>query len=187
MQENSDLRKRKEEILRHIRDERWKEAFELLVETFQNDIYRYCFRRVGGEYGEDVAQEVFLAAWKALPRIRLEHQENSIAPWLYGIAKNELLDAIVKLRHRKEGSFNREGEETAAPATADVDTIPNILDLQRSMIQLPEKDRRILMYYLQGFTGKEIAGFLGGRATPGSVRIQIYRLIKKLKTASHDD
>ena len=177
------MKDNKEEILRHIQGERWKRAYELMVETFQHDIYRYCFRRLGKKDAEDVAQEVFLAAWKALPKIRLAYGADSIAPWLYRIAKRRVIDAIVVQKRERmlfSGTSSPAEDESSDTTTADADTmIPDTLVLQRALGQLSEEDREILSYWAVGFKSTEIAGFLN--TTPEAVRTRISRALKKLR------
>lgn len=182
MKRQSDPRKSKEEILRHIESERWVEAFELMVRSFQDDIYRYCFKRLGPEDAADVAQEVFLAAWKGWPRIRLKHGADSIAPWLYAIARYKVLDEIARRSAERKGlpGFSSpEEEEPPDPQTVETDTILNRMDLGRALAQLPENDREVLLLYSVGFTAEESAGFLD--TTPPAVRVRIHRAIKKLR------
>jgi hypothetical protein len=46
-----------------------REAFDRLVERYQRDIYRLCYRYVNNhEDANDMAQEVFLKAYKAASR-----------------------------------------------------------------------------------------------------------------------
>lgn len=46
------------------------EAFRLLVEAYQTQVYRLALRMCGEAAADDVTQEAFLAAWRALPEFR---------------------------------------------------------------------------------------------------------------------
>lgn len=46
------------------------EAFRQLVEAYQTPAYRLAARMCGPDSAEDVTQEAFLAAWRALPEFR---------------------------------------------------------------------------------------------------------------------
>src|SRR5262245_64343 len=71
-------------------------AFTVLFEHFNAPICRYLARLVGDEHlGCDLAQETFLAAWRALPDAEVE---THFAPWLYRIATNL---ARSHLRHAR--------------------------------------------------------------------------------------
>jgi len=67
-----------------------REAFDRLVERFQRDVYRLCYRYVNNhEDANDVAQEVFLKAYRAIGRFR---GDSSFSTWLYRIAVNTCLN-----------------------------------------------------------------------------------------------
>ena len=67
-----------------------REAFDRLVERYQRDIYRLCYRYVNNhEDANDMAQEVFLKAYRAIGRFR---GDSSFSTWLYRIAVNTCLN-----------------------------------------------------------------------------------------------
>lgn len=69
-------------------------AFAALFERFNPRICAYLAHVLGDdELGRDLAQETFLAAWRALPGLRGDLR---FAPWLYRIATNA---ARSHLRH----------------------------------------------------------------------------------------
>ncbi|MGH2850173.1 MAG: RNA polymerase sigma factor, partial [Solirubrobacteraceae bacterium] len=59
--------------------------FELLFETYHAQIAAYVGRRAPREAVEDVVEETFLVAWRALERVPDEP-----LPWLYGVARRVL-------------------------------------------------------------------------------------------------
>jgi RNA polymerase sigma-70 factor (ECF subfamily) len=74
-------------------------AFRELVRKHQDRIYSLCYRMLGDSAeAEDVAQEVFLAVHKHLPRFRGDCR---LSTWLYRVAKNHCLNRI-KYRERRE-------------------------------------------------------------------------------------
>ena len=67
-----------------------REAFDRLVERYQRDVYRLCYRYVNDhEDANDLAQEVFLKAWRAIGRFR---GDSAFSTWLYRIAVNACLN-----------------------------------------------------------------------------------------------
>src|SRR5712692_3301978 len=67
-----------------------REAFDQLVERYQRDVYRLCYRYVNNhEDANDVAQEVFLKAYRAIRRFR---GDSSFSTWLYRITVNTCLN-----------------------------------------------------------------------------------------------
>ena len=43
-----------------------EEAFAVIVERYREPLQRYCARLIGAIAAQDVVQDVFLSAWKAL-------------------------------------------------------------------------------------------------------------------------
>ena len=70
------------------------EAFTPIVHRYREKIYRLIYRWVHHhETAEDLCQEVFLKAWRALPKFR---GGSLIYSWLYQIAINCSKDFIRK-------------------------------------------------------------------------------------------
>src|SRR5215212_9334030 len=70
-------------------------VFEDLVLEHRDALARYC-RRLGvpTDNVDDVIQQAFLSAWRALDR---GVDVQAVRPWLYGIVRNEAINA-----HRRE-------------------------------------------------------------------------------------
>lgn len=65
-------------------------AFEAIVVSHQDRIYNLCRHMLGNDHdAQDAAQDVFLKAYKALPRFR---PDASLYTWLYRIATNTCID-----------------------------------------------------------------------------------------------
>lgn len=70
------------------------DEFARLVERYSGKIFRLALRILNAEQdAEDVLQETFIKAYKALPKFE---ERSSIATWLYRIATNEALMLIRK-------------------------------------------------------------------------------------------
>src|SRR5687768_6769143 len=69
-------------------------AFDELYLTYYSRLVRFCHRRVcDQDEAEELAQEAFARAWKALPRLGGEQR---FYPWLSVIAGRLCLDALRK-------------------------------------------------------------------------------------------
>ena len=104
-----------EDILRRLRDSGDPELFGLLVDRHRAAVMRLALAVLGPRHAadaEDVAQEVFVRAWRGLPAFR---GESAFATWLHRIAWNLARD------HRR-GAARRPvavaGEERAEASTA---------------------------------------------------------------------
>lgn len=74
-----------------------EEAFRLLVERYERPVYGLLLRIVRRpETAEDLAQEAFLKAYRALGRFDPERKFSS---WLFKIAHNSALDALRREGH----------------------------------------------------------------------------------------
>jgi RNA polymerase sigma-70 factor (ECF subfamily) len=76
------------------------ERFAAIFDRYFGEIHRYLARRVGGEAADDLAAEVFLAAFS--PRRRYDVARGCARPWLYGIATN-----LVGAHRRQEARYLR--------------------------------------------------------------------------------
>ncbi|HTZ08507.1 MAG TPA: sigma-70 family RNA polymerase sigma factor, partial [Acidimicrobiales bacterium] len=71
-----------------------KAAFDELYVHYSRRLYRLCLRRLGDAHeAQDVAQEAFVRAWRALPRFCGERR---FYPWLSVIATNRCTDVLRK-------------------------------------------------------------------------------------------
>ena len=67
------------------------DAFGALYDRFQPEIVRYLtYRLRNAEAAEDLAQQVFLKAWQAIPRY--EDRGVPFKAWLYRMAHNQMVD-----------------------------------------------------------------------------------------------
>lgn len=69
----------------------YTQALELLLKHYQDGVLRYCHCHLADlDMAREVAQEVFLAAFEAMPRFR---GQATCKTWLYGIAAKKCLEA----------------------------------------------------------------------------------------------
>lgn len=86
-----------ERLVRH--DER---AFNELVETYEQRVFRLVFRMLGRrDEAEDMAQEVFVQVFKAIGTFR---GDSKLSTWVYRIAVNLCKNRLKYLSRRHDGS-----------------------------------------------------------------------------------
>jgi RNA polymerase sigma-70 factor (ECF subfamily) len=79
------------------------ESFRLLVQRYQKPIIRMIANLVNDRHiCEDVAQDVFLAAYKKLPSF--DPARSSFSTWLFTIARNKSINAMKKRRIPSAGN-----------------------------------------------------------------------------------
>jgi RNA polymerase sigma-70 factor (ECF subfamily) len=72
-----------------------RDAFGVLVSRHAPSILSLTARMLGAADAEDVAQETFVAAYKALPRFKFD---SKFSTWLYRIAVNRCTDSLRSRR-----------------------------------------------------------------------------------------
>jgi RNA polymerase sigma-70 factor (ECF subfamily) len=116
-------------------------------------VYRLCGDAV---QAEDIAQDVFLRAWQALPGFR---GQAAFRTWLYRIASNV---AMEQLRHAKP-TVDIEGIPLAAQDTPEDAALhtEQCAAVQAAVLQLPLQSRLVLILReYEGLSYKEIASTL---------------------------
>lgn len=160
-----------------------KRAFELLVEKYQRKLARLLSRliRDPGEV-EDVAQEAFIKAYRALPSFR---GDSAFYTWLYRIGINTAKNYLVAMGRRAPTSTDVEAEEAEGQAGGellrDINTPESLLltkeigDTVNAAIEsLPEELRSaIQLRELEGMSYEEIAKLMD--CPIGTVRSRIFR------------
>jgi RNA polymerase sigma-70 factor, ECF subfamily len=173
------------QVQRLIAQGAYRPALEALVRGYQHLIVRHCTAMLGdAAQGEEVAQEVFLGAYAAMPRFR---REASVRTWLLAIARKQCLKALRDRgrRRRIEADQRREiarGAHRAPPDPSKED--PEVLQqrVQQGLARLGAAERTVLLLrYETGLTLAEVAHVLG-RSEAG-VRRQLARALAQLRTA----
>ena len=149
------------------------------------DEYGPAIRRLCAAYTasagdrEDLAQEIALNLWTALPRFRGAASERT---WLYRIAHNVALTYVHKARRYAGPLDCSEGVLDALAAADDVEGQAARAEQQQRLLtavsRLPLDDRRLVLLYLEGLTGAEMAAGLGISEANAATRLS--RLRKEL-------
>jgi RNA polymerase sigma-70 factor (ECF subfamily) len=119
-----------------------REAFDRLVTRYQRDVYRLCYRYVNNHHdADDLAQEAFLRAYRALPRFR---GESSFATWLYRIAINACLN--FRAARRPPGEAASEALADSAPSPAErLARDEDARRVREAVGRLPDRQRATLI------------------------------------------
>lgn len=160
-----------------------KGAFDLLVSKYQRKIFRLLSRLIRDSAEvEDVAQEAFIKAYRALPNFR---GDSAFYTWLYRIAINTAKNHLVSQGRRAPTSTeaNIEDAETFDDGEhlRDLNTPDAMLlskqvgeAVNRAIDQLPEDLRTaIVLREIEGLSYEEIAESMN--CPIGTVRSRIFR------------
>ena len=145
-------------------------AFHALYRSYARMVHGILLARVPHQAVEDLVQDVFLQAYRQLPRLR---DPAAIGGWLAAIARNLSRDHFRRTRETAELT-----DEQAAPgnpgAAAEAAAVLAIVR------ELPDAYRETLILRLvEGMTGPEISERTG--LSPGSVRVNLHRGMKLLR------
>lgn len=158
-------------------------AIEVLVRRYQHYVYRLCYLVMRAEQdAEDMTQETFVRAFRALPRFEIR-QGTSFEAWLYRIAVN-----ACRSRMRRKWYQVLPWPEPAPRIVAEPQEQPERLMMQgeqRSQIleaidSLGEKHRLVVVLrYYAGLSNEEIARTLG--IPSGTVRSRLHIARQRLR------
>jgi RNA polymerase sigma-70 factor (ECF subfamily) len=135
-------------------------------------------RLVGGDHdlAADIAQEVWIQIFRALPTYRGDSQ---FGTWAHRIAVNRTLNALRQRRRLASLETNDVDEESAA-VEPDVDRNILAASIEAAAAQLSPGARAVfVMHDVEGFTHDEIATTLG--ITAGGSKSQLFKARAKLR------
>jgi RNA polymerase sigma-70 factor (ECF subfamily) len=168
-----------EAIIQLVQAGREQEAFERLVPAYRRRVFGLAYGILRDRAAaEDLAQEVFVKLWHALPRY---DGRAKLSTWIYAITRNAAVSALRARRRTlslSEHAVREEAEgiaDAAEPATGDP-------ELRRRIEALPEKQRQaITLYYLDERPVEEVAEMMGLPAN--TVKTHLHRARANLAAA----
>ncbi|HEU4353358.1 MAG TPA: RNA polymerase sigma factor RpoE [Burkholderiales bacterium] len=160
-----------------------KQAFELLVDKYQRKLARLLSRFIRDPAEvEDVTQEAFIKAYRALPAFR---GDSAFYTWLYRIGINTAKNYLMAMGRRAPTSTEVEAEDAEGfeegEQLRDINTPESVLlsneiarTVNATIEQLPEELRTaIQMREIEGMSYEDIAKAMD--CPIGTVRSRIFR------------
>jgi RNA polymerase sigma-70 factor (ECF subfamily) len=180
------------EVLRKLDDETLIIAFQsgdsnvyrFLVERYQERIRNLLYSIFHDrDFIDDLAQEVFIKAYQALPHFRFEA---SFYTWLYRIAVNKSRDELRKKKARRFFSFQTLDDGIEKELNVRLSVQPENRDSQELVAMglqtLPEKFRTaVVLKDIEGLSYEEIAEVM--QCELGTVKSRISRARAMLRKA----
>ena len=161
-------------------------AIARLLELLRPMVVRYCRARIGGRYAgylsaDDVAQDVFIAVLKALPRY--EDRGGSFLYLVHAIAANRVADAFrFVARTRSDPVAEPPERPPRAENEPESEAIRHDLGgrLRELLARLaPMQQEIVTLRVVVGLSAQETAEMLGISA--GNVRVTQFRALAKLR------
>jgi RNA polymerase sigma-70 factor (ECF subfamily) len=152
-------------------------AFDALVERYQRGVYRLCYRYVNNhEDANDVAQEAFLRAYKAIGRFR---GDSAFSTWLYRIAVNACLN-FRAARRPPADELPESLPDGGPPASERLEHEERARQVRAAVTRLPDRQRATLILKVyHDLSHEEVARILG--STVGTVKANLFHALANLR------
>lgn len=164
-----------------------RSAFEQLVLRHQELVFSLAYKLTGNrEMANDVAQEAFIRAWKAIEKFR---GDSTFSTWIYRITVNTAW--TLRKKAKKHNTLNI--DDTYEPIVIDEKKDPEMVAinsdlssvLSKALNNLPVEQRIIVeLKNIEGRSHKEIADYLDISVTAAKVRL--HRAHQKLRQILED-
>lgn len=160
-----------------------KAAIAALLDAHGDAVFGYCVRILGDRtLAEDVAQQVFLEAYRDLARFQ---GRSSPIGWLRGIAGHRCKDALKSRKRREQRIQPDDGTalqvpDLAATPTEQLEHARLLVSLVECLRALSDEVRRsVLLRFRSGMTYDEMSDVLG--AKPDALHARVSRALPVLR------
>lgn len=159
------------------------ERFRLLYRRHQQRVRSLLFQLCGPSALDDLVQEVFLRAWKGLPRME---RRAKFTTWLYRITCNVASD------FRRQAGKRRQQAEMLQSQSQSLTPAPDLSELhyqdlvQRGLSALKADQRTVLVLHdLEGLAQKDVSEIL--RIPVGTVKSRLFHARQSLRQFLHQE
>ena len=160
------------------------DSFEVLVRRHEKAIFNLVYRLLGNyDEAAEVAQEVFLSAFKSIHQFR---GEANFSTWLYRIGLNHASTRRKSLQTSQQRHIPLDGTEVIADGAVDPAKNVEHKEIQQRVQQAlnsldPEDARIVLLRDLQDIPYQDVAEMLD--IPVGTVKSRLHRARQALKTS----
>jgi RNA polymerase sigma-70 factor, ECF subfamily len=157
-------------------------ALGAAIRLSQAEVWRVAAHLVGQNEADDVTQDVFLRAWRALPNFRAE---SSGRTWLLAIARRACADAVRRQSRWRKLTARLHSESAASAANGDgLDELHGLGDL---ITRLPPAQREaFVLTQISGCSYAETAELCGVeigtiRSRVARARVELVNLVREAR------
>jgi RNA polymerase sigma-70 factor (ECF subfamily) len=152
-----------------------RQAFADVYEHHKTAIYRYCLRMLHDSHAaDDATQETFI---KMFSNIRLLQKAESFLPWLFSIARNEVM---MNLRRNRRNGVHSDEDVWEEQTPYEITVTAEITEIVQQLLQNLKSEYRevlVLREYEQ-LSYSQIAEITGN--TESSVKSRLFKARKAL-------
>lgn len=157
-----------------------EERFRNLYAATYPEVLAFARRRVGEHDGHDIAAEVYAVAWRRLREVPADDPR----PWLFGVARNVLLNTGRGSRRREALAVRIATEAGAGPSDAAGDPVDDLvavrLDLAAAWVRLSPAEQDNLALTVWDHLDAEAAGRVLGISS-SAYRMRLSRARQALR------
>jgi RNA polymerase sigma-70 factor (ECF subfamily) len=159
-----------------------RDAFEVIVERHQRQVYQVCYRFVNNhEDASDLAQDTFVRAWRGLRNFK---GQSALSTWLHRIAVNVCLNRLsskaAKTRMEPIESAERFEDVRIEGAQHAMLREERAIAVRRAIAGLPRKQRAtLILRTYHDMSHQQIAEVLGSSIS--AVKANFFHALSNLK------
>jgi RNA polymerase sigma-70 factor (ECF subfamily) len=152
-------------------------AYRQFLEKISRFLRVIVARKIAGDEGEDVVQEILISLHKAR---HTYEPERPLIPWVLAIAQFRINDFLRKMYHQEDRHYLDVYELEEILADNVTKTIDEYESIDEILQNLSAKEQEILqLLYVQEHTAKETGVLLN--MSESAVKVAAHRAIKKLR------
>ena len=154
-------------------------AFEALYRQHAGRVYALCLRISADDaQAQDLTQDVFIRAWRALGSFR---GDSAFSSWLHRLTVNTAL-SLLRSERRHEARVRATGDMSLSDHSNPGLDLATGIDLEHAIGTLPEGARTVFVLHdVEGYKHGEIAEITG--MAPGTSKAHLHRARRLLREA----
>lgn len=165
-------------LLRELASGESEDAVRALYRVYGGGLYGYALRRLGDRgLAEEVVQDVLTRVWRSADHF--DPARASVRTWVYGIARNALVDADRRRRARPPLAADDRADDVA-DETEPFEQAITRWHVQEAIRRLKPEHRQVLeLVYFNGMALRDVATELG--VPVGTVKSRCFYALENLR------
>ena len=155
------------------------DCFGKLYDHYVERVYRHVYYRTGDvKDTEDLTQQVFIKAWKAIGRYK--KTSSPFLAWLMKISHNLVIDYYRQKKYQSTLEYDTFFDSEDKSPENSAENHFEQQQLRKAILKLPSDQQQVvIMSFIEGFTYSEIASVLN--KSEGNIRVILHRSLRKMR------